>query len=40
MDIFWPEKSLAYEIREDEYGVELLCLTDDGSETCYRRENN
>lgn len=32
------KKSLDFQTKEDEYGNELLCLSDGGSETCYRRE--
>ena len=31
-------KSVEYVVKTDEYGSELLCLNDGGSETCYRRE--
>jgi hypothetical protein len=31
-------KSLEFQTREDEYGNQLLCLTDGGSESCYRKE--
>jgi hypothetical protein len=31
-------KSLEFEFRTDEYGKQLLCLSEGGSETCYRRE--
>ena len=31
-------KSVEYRTTVDEYGSELLCLTEAGSETCYRRE--
>lgn len=31
-------KSLEFATRTDEYGAELLCLTDGGAETCYRKE--
>lgn len=33
------KKSLTYEIREDEYGAELLCLTEENNETCFRRKS-
>jgi hypothetical protein len=32
------KKSLEFGTKTDEYGNELLCLTDGGAETCYRRE--
>lgn len=31
------KKSLEFEIRTDEYGAELLCLSENGSETCFRK---
>ncbi|HMO79795.1 MAG TPA: hypothetical protein PKD24_03305 [Pyrinomonadaceae bacterium] len=31
------KKSLDFEIRTDEYGAELLCLSENGSETCFRK---
>lgn len=31
-------KSLQFERRTDDYGSQLLCLSENGSETCYRRE--
>ena len=31
-------KSLTFDRRQDEYGKQLLCLTEGGSETCYRQE--
>lgn len=31
-------KSLSFEIRDDEYGRQLLCLNDNGAESCYRKE--
>ena len=32
-------KSLEFEVRDDEYGSRLLCLSEGGSDTCYKREN-
>lgn len=32
-------KSLEFRTKTDEYGSELLCLVDGGTETCYKREN-
>lgn len=32
------KKTLDFDVREDEYGNDLLCLIDSGSETCYRKE--
>ena len=32
-------KTLQFDRREDEYGKQLLCINDGGTETCYRREN-
>lgn len=33
-------KSLDFQIRDDEYGKQLLCVSENGGEeTCYRREN-
>ncbi|HEV7643140.1 MAG TPA: hypothetical protein VGO50_04290 [Pyrinomonadaceae bacterium] len=34
------KKSLGFERKEDEYGKQLLCLTDGEAETCYRAENS
>ena len=31
-------KTLQFERRSDEYGGQLLCLSEGGSETCYRKE--
>jgi hypothetical protein len=31
-------KSLEFQTRADEYGSQLLCLMENGEETCYRRE--
>lgn len=31
-------KTLAFQRRQDEYGSQLLCLSEGGSETCYRKE--
>jgi hypothetical protein len=31
-------KVLTFEARTDEYGSDLLCVSENGSETCYRRE--
>lgn len=31
-------KSLEFQTKEDEYGNRLLCLTESGTETCYRKE--
>ncbi len=31
-------KSLEFQTKRDEFGNDLLCLNDAGSETCYRRE--
>lgn len=31
-------KTLGFSTRQDEYGGDLLCLNDGGSETCYRKE--
>lgn len=31
------KKSLNFELRTDEYGAELLCLSENGSETCFRK---
>lgn len=31
-------KSIEFRTTTDEYGSELLCLTDGGAETCYKRE--
>ena len=31
-------KTLEYQTKTDEYGNEMLCLTDGTAETCYRRE--
>jgi hypothetical protein len=33
-------KTLEFQTREDEYGKQLLCLVDGGTETCYRKEVN
>lgn len=32
-------KSLEFQIKNDDYGSQLLCLTEGASETCYKREN-
>jgi hypothetical protein len=32
------KKSLQFEVRDDEYGKQLLCLNEGSGETCYRRE--
>ena len=32
------KKSLQFELRQDEYGSELICLNDGTGATCYRRE--
>lgn len=32
------KKTLEFAIRNDEYGKQLLCLSDGNSETCFRRE--
>ena len=32
-------KSLEFRTKLDDYGKQLLCLSEGGSETCYRREN-
>jgi len=32
------EKSLEFVTKTDEYGNDLLCVTDTGAETCYRKE--
>ena len=32
------KKSLEYVVKNDEYGNELLCVTDGTAETCYRKE--
>lgn len=34
------KKSLSFETRQDEYGATLLCFTEDGGDTCYRREED
>jgi hypothetical protein len=33
-------KSLEYQTREDDYGKQLLCLIEGGTETCFRKEAN
>ena len=33
-------KSVIFEMRSDDYGGQLLCLTEGGSETCYRKETD
>ena len=37
LDPVWS--SLEFEVRDDEYGSRLLCLSEGGSDTCYKREN-
>jgi hypothetical protein len=32
------KKSLEFQVRDDEYGNQQLCVTESGSETCYRKE--
>ena len=32
------KKSLEFQMRNDEYGAQLMCLNEGGTETCYRKE--
>lgn len=34
------KKTVSFDIREDEYGATLLCITEGEGETCYRKEKD